>query len=144
MAGPSASRSIRVELPWFGGKDPTEWLFKVYQFFIYHHTPESQKITLVAFYMDDPASQWFQWMRHSWQLRSWQEFKVALKFRFGPSAYKDAQGTLTKSMQTKTVIEYQTRFEELPNKVFSLSEQFLKSCFIYGLKSGDRRKVVAH
>lgn len=31
------------------------WIFKISQFFNYHHTPDEECITVASFYMDGPA-----------------------------------------------------------------------------------------
>ncbi|XP_077242128.1 uncharacterized protein LOC143882535 [Tasmannia lanceolata] len=83
-------------------------------------------------------------MSNSNQLRSWQEFESALKYRFGPSPFDDPQGALSKLTQTGSILDYQAKFEELSNKVYGLSDQFLKSCFISGHKPEIQREVIAH
>ncbi|KAJ4959180.1 hypothetical protein NE237_026291 [Protea cynaroides] len=87
----TSTQPIRIDFPRFSGGDPTEWLFKVEQFFSFHQTQEIHKISLISIHLDGAASSWFQWMSHNKQLRSWREFELALKFRFGPSAYDDPQ-----------------------------------------------------
>ena len=56
---------------------------------------------------------------------------------------EDYQGKLTKLMQTGSVIEYQEQFEQLSNKVDGLSEKFLLSCFISGLKPHIQHEVAS-
>ena len=54
--------------------------------------------------------------------------------RFGPSAFDDFTGALTKLRQTGTVQEYQTEFEKLTNHTEGLYNAFYRSCFISGMK----------
>ena len=61
--------------------------------------------------------------------------------RFGPSAFDDFTGALTKLRQTSTVQEYQTEFEKLANHTEGLPNAFYLSCFISGLKDAIRSKV---
>ncbi|XP_077226272.1 uncharacterized protein LOC143859450 [Tasmannia lanceolata] len=121
------SKHLKLDFPRFSGGDPTAWLFKVAQFFSFHQTPENQKLLMVSFHMEGSAASWFQWMSNSNQLRSWQEFESALKFRFGSSPYDNPQGKI-----------------ELSTTVYGLSDQFLKSCFISGLKPEIKLEVIAH
>ncbi|XP_077223768.1 uncharacterized protein LOC143857236 [Tasmannia lanceolata] len=135
---------VKLDFPKFCGGDPTSWLFKVTQFFTFHQTPENQKLQMASFHMEGPASSWFQWMSNSNQVRSWPKFEAALKNRFGPSAYADPQGALSKLTQSGSVLDYQTEFEELSTKVYGMSDHFLKSCFVSGLKPEIKREVIAH
>ncbi|KAK9189840.1 hypothetical protein WN943_018439 [Citrus x changshan-huyou] len=66
-------------------------------------------------------------------LTSWKDFLQNLKFRFGASLYEDYQGNLSKLTQKSTMAEFQTEFEDLMNKVTSISEPLLISFFIMGL-----------
>ena len=46
-------------------------------------------------------------------------------------------------MQTGSIMAYQEAFESLSNKVDELSESFLLSCFISGLKPHIQHEVAA-
>lgn len=56
--------------------------------------------------------------------------------------YEDHQGNLSKLTQTTTVAEFQSAFEDLMNKVTSISEPLLISFFITGLKLDIRRELL--
>jgi hypothetical protein len=68
----------------------------------------------------------------------WEEFVIALKVRFAPSAFDDPVGAFTKFKQTSTVEEYQTQFEILSNRIQGMSEEFKFSTFLIGLKEEVR------
>ena len=61
--------------------------------------------------------------------------------RFGPSAFDDFTGELTKLCQNGNVREYQTKFEKLANHTEGLYDAFYMSCFISGLKDVVRSEV---
>ena len=65
-----------------------------------------------------------------------------LKHRFGASLYEDPQGNLSKLTQTTTMVEFQTAFEDLMNRVTGISEPLLISFFITGLKPNIRRELL--
>ncbi|KAF8377757.1 hypothetical protein HHK36_031142 [Tetracentron sinense] len=65
---------------------------------------------------------------------SWRELVVALNDRFGPTKFEDQAGPLAKLRQTSTLRDYQAEFEKLANRTEGLSEAFLTSCFICGLR----------
>ena len=67
----------------------------------------------------------------------------SLQVRFGPLELEDYQGKLSKLVQTRSVLEYQEVFEELFNKVDGLSESFLLSCFVSGLKPRIQQEVAS-
>ena len=62
--------SIRLDVPRFDGSDPMGWLFKISQFFDFHHTPLEHRITITSFYLDGEALAWYQWMHSNQQLTS--------------------------------------------------------------------------
>lgn len=59
---PYAPTSIKLDIPRFDGKDPLNWIFKINQFFEFHHTTEDQRLSLASFYMEGEALTWFRWM----------------------------------------------------------------------------------
>ena len=67
-------------------------------------------------------------------------FKLLLQ-RFGPSAFDDFTGALTKLHQTSTMWEYQTEFEKLANHIEGLPDAFYLSYFISGLKDAIHFEV---
>jgi len=91
--------------------------------------------------MEGRALQWYNWLIESAPVTNWDEFVVALKTRFAPSAYDDPVGAFTKLLQTSTVEEYQYQFEVLSNKIPGLTEEFKVSSFISGLKEEVRIMV---
>jgi hypothetical protein len=72
---------------------------------------------------------------------SMQEFSKALLTCFKTTEYDDSAKALVKLQQTGSIREYQTEFERLATQVFGLSEPFLISCFIGGLKEEIRLNV---
>ena len=133
-----------MDVPRFDGTEPLGWIFKINQFFDYHNTPESDKLTIASFYMEGRALAWFQWMNTNGQFTSWPSFLQALQTRFAPSQYDDPAGTLFKLTQTGTVAQYLAEFEDLANRTFGLPPPFLLSCFVSGLTLEIRREVQAH
>lgn len=71
---------------------------------------------------------------------NWEEFVVALKVRFTPSAFDDPVGAFTKLKQISTVEEYQSQFEILSNRINGLSEDFRIHTFLSELK--DELKIL--
>jgi len=87
---------LKLDVPQFDGTDPCGWIFKISQFFNYHHTPEEKCITVASFYLDGLTLSWYQWMYHNGQIESWQQFLQALKTRFILIAYDNPRGKLFK------------------------------------------------
>jgi hypothetical protein len=80
------------------------------------------------------ALTWYTWLMESGHSGGWEEFVVALKIRFAPSAYDDQIGAFTKLVQSTTVEEYQSEFEVLSNRISGLTEEFRVHTFLSGLK----------
>jgi hypothetical protein len=127
-------RAVNLDFPKFDGTDPNNWVLKAQQFFAYGQIAKNQRVPIAYFHMEGKALQWYNWLMESGSVRSWEEFVVALKIRFAPSAYDDPAGAFTKLQQTSTVDEYQSQFEVLSNRIPGLSEEFRVSSFVSGLK----------
>ena len=140
---PHYSKAIKLELPIFAKGDPNSWIFKANQFFYFHQVPLEDRVRIASFALDGEACEWFQWMFTNHLIDTWNGFCNALKHRFGPSPFEDYQGKLSKLIQTTSVSQYQHEFETLSNKIQGLSDGFLKSCFISGLKPLIQQAVLA-
>jgi len=79
-----STTTIKLDIPKFDGSNPLGWLFKINQFFEFHHTPDDQRIKMASFYMEGEALTWYQWMHSNGQLISWPIFIQSLELRFAP------------------------------------------------------------
>ncbi|XP_077225227.1 uncharacterized protein LOC143858459 [Tasmannia lanceolata] len=120
----------------------SDGIIKVEQFFNYYSTPDDQRFTIASFHLESPALSWFQWAKANSMLNSWKGFLESIQLRFGPSLYEDHKGALSKLHQTSSVADYQTRFEDLSNKVSGLPESFLISFFVSRLKPDLKRELL--
>ncbi|KAF7831007.1 cucumisin-like [Senna tora] len=134
--------NLKFEIPPFDGTDAEYWVFKIKEFFRIAGTPEDQRIGLAALYMTGPASAWYMWMSQNGQISTWDAFLDALIFRFGSTLYEDARGALKQVVQVNTVGEYQAEFEAISTKVSGLSEEWLISFFVFGLKTHLKCEVL--
>lgn len=113
--------SVNLDFPKFDGSHPTNWVLKAQQFFVFGQIQDNQRVPISYFHMERKALQWYNWLMESGSVRSWEEFVVALKVRFAPSAYDDPVGAFTKLHQLSTVDEYQSQFEVLSNRIPGLT-----------------------
>ncbi|KAL9428844.1 hypothetical protein AB3S75_030772 [Citrus x aurantiifolia] len=120
--------SMKMEVPKFDGSDPNGWVFRIEEFFDFH--------------MEGRAAAWYQWMKMNSLLTTWEAFLQNIKHRFGASLYEDPQRNLSKLSQTTTVVEFQTAFEDLMNRVTGILEPLLISFFITALKPNIRRELL--
>ncbi|GAU39167.1 hypothetical protein TSUD_147890 [Trifolium subterraneum] len=134
---------LKLDVPRFDGHNAHGWIFKISQFFEYHHTPKEERITVASFYLDGPALAWYQWLYRNGQIVSWPQFLQALELRFAPTAYDDPRGKLFKLQQTTTVSAYLSEFESIANRIVGLSPPDLLSFFISGLRSEICQEVLA-
>ncbi|XP_014496781.1 uncharacterized protein LOC106758364 [Vigna radiata var. radiata] len=139
----STTRPLKFDLPTFNGFDALGWIFKVNQFFDYHHTPPDQRIQIASFYLEGQALACFQWMFNNGLLSSWEAFLQALELRFAPSKFDDPIAALCKLTQTQSLHEYLSEFETLANRISDYPPNFYLSCFLSGLKPPLRREVTA-
>lgn len=77
------------------------------------------------------------------QVRSWNEFTFQLHIRFGPSPYEDLNTQLARLSQTGSIADYETRFQQISNKIPGLPESFLKGCYIGGLRGDIQCEVIS-
>lgn len=132
--GSVQTRYTKIDFPRFSGEDPAGWIYKCERFFEFNQIEDDQKIRLAVVHLDDKAIQWYQWFEKTQTTMSWKEFTFGLRVRFGPNAFEDAMGELTKLTQQTTVRAYQERFESLASRTTGLTEDFFVSCFVSGLK----------
>ena len=55
----------KVELPFFEGYRPQEWIRKCEKYFLVHQIPELQKVEIVEMYLEGMAEIWFQGIKRS-------------------------------------------------------------------------------
>lgn len=110
-------------------------------FFAYHQTPANWRISMSSFHLEGNALQWFRWIDKTGTINGWKDFIQALNTRFRTSGFDDITGLLAKLRQSSTVQAYQEEFENLANQTEGLSEGFLVSCFVAGLKEEVRLGV---
>ncbi|KAF5481388.1 hypothetical protein F2P56_002043 [Juglans regia] len=139
--GDVQTRTIRLDFPVFHGEDPAGWIYKVHQFFSFHNTLPQQRLRLTSFHMEGKALTWFQNLEESGQLTDWESFLKALLVHFGPNAYDDPMESLTRLRQMGSVEEYKDKFESLSNRLRGLSEPYMLSCFLSGLRDDIRLSV---
>ncbi|VFQ76738.1 unnamed protein product [Cuscuta campestris] len=132
---------MRIDAPRFSGDDPTGWIFRIQKYFDYFLTPEPERLQLVAMLIDHPASDWFHYYQSNTYGATWADFLVAVQHRFDPHYYENYVGLLSKLTQTSSVLDYETDFESLLNKVSGVPEATLISMFVAGLKQPVQREV---
>ncbi|XP_058732695.1 uncharacterized protein LOC131604261 [Vicia villosa] len=137
-------RSPKLELSLFDGSNPLEWLFQADQFFSFYNMPPENRLSLVSFYMKGDALSWFKWMHQNRLLTTWGSFTRELELRFGPSTFENHQAELFKLKQLGSVMEYQTKFEQLGNKVIGLPAEAILNCFISGLQLEIQNELAIH
>jgi hypothetical protein len=130
-------RPLKMDFPRFSGEEPIIWLDRVAQYFALQQTPEEQKVTLAAFYLEGEANQWWQWLKKIYIQDAkpfvWMNFEQDLLARFGPIDYEDFDEALSHIEQKGTVREYQREFERLANQVEGWPHKALVGTFLGGL-----------
>ncbi|XP_061376449.1 transcription factor MYC2-like isoform X2 [Gastrolobium bilobum] len=95
------SRSVKLEFPRFGSGDPLDWIYAAERYFQYFHIPDSERLLLVSFNLDSPASCWFRSQYQAGPYPDWTTFVAALQQRFRPSEFEDSASALFKPQQTE-------------------------------------------
>jgi hypothetical protein len=134
-------KTVRLEFPRFDGEDPETWCCRAEQFFDHYSTPDTQRMLISSFHMEGRAMVWFQELKASGSIGTWEEFARAIQIRFGRGAYDDPMETLSKLKQEGSLEDYKTKFDTLALKVQRLPEEHKLSCFLGGLKPEIRLPV---
>ena len=134
-------RPPKLQLAFFEGPNPLDWLFQAEQYFTFYQISLDQRLSMVPFHMKGDALSWFKWMHQNNLLADWPSFTRVLKLRFGLSSYTNHQAELFKLHQHSSVSEYQARFEKICNCVQGLSPETILNCFTSGLHPEIRREL---
>jgi len=97
-------------------------LFQIEAFFDFHEASEETRLQIVSFHIEGRAAAWFQWAMRNHLLPSVSVFLDVVRHRFGPTQYEDVEGDLSKLSQCGSVAKFQAQFEDLMNKVTSISK----------------------
>jgi len=65
---PSTTPSIRpptLDLSFFDGTNPLDWLFQADRYFSFNQIPLDQRIPMVEFHMQGDALSWFKWLHNN-------------------------------------------------------------------------------
>ncbi|KAF7813726.1 Ty3/gypsy retrotransposon protein [Senna tora] len=134
LSSRSLGKNLKMEIPSFNGTNAEDWVFKIKQFFRIYTTTSEQKIYLASFHMEGPAYAWYKWVCQNQPDLTWDEFLAALLNRFGSTLYENPKTALKQLIQVNDVAEYQDKFEALSTRISGLSEDWLVSMFVGGLK----------
>ncbi|GJW64147.1 retrotransposon-related protein [Tanacetum coccineum] len=135
-------RSMRFEVPKFNRTEPESWIFTIQEYFDLLQTIEDQRLNVVGFNLVGSTVEWFRWMSRNKLITNWEGFLESVRNRFGLCKYEDLQGSLFKLLQTGTVVQYQSEFEKLMNRVTDISENLLISFYMSGLKLTLQRELL--
>lgn len=136
------AKHIKVDIPKFDGTEAEHWIYSARRYFIFNKVPEDQKLLIASFHMEGLARKWFSWMEASNMLSTWVNFVDAVVRKFTKLHYQLPGGKLSKLVQTGTVAEYQSMFEEMCTRVLGLTEYFILEMYISGLKEDIQADVV--
>lgn len=139
------NHTVRLKFPEFNGEGPQNWIRKANRFFQIIPMEERAKVHHAGYYMIDVADTWFMEYVEGKDGIDWQEFCRMILQRFLCPGSEDVVIEFTKLTQSQDVNSYQERFDELKSLVRvknpNLSEEFLTSCFLRGLKEELRVPV---
>lgn len=80
---------IKLEFSRLANKNPSNWVYRASQYFLYHQVPPGQRIFTASFHIDDEALIWFQDASVAGVFHSWEEFVQAVHVRFELPPYND-------------------------------------------------------
>jgi hypothetical protein len=127
-------RLPRVDVTKFDGSDPTGWVTQMeHDFSLYGIIDDLATLQYGVLHLDQERWQWWQWRKTSRQgYIAWTQFVTELYERFDTDT--NHLGRLTKLKQSGTVEDFIAAFERLDFQTKSMTNAFLRECFISGLK----------
>ncbi|KAM0944511.1 putative ABC transporter type 1, transmembrane domain superfamily [Dioscorea sansibarensis] len=68
------SGSVLLNFLTYDGEDPSDWLFSVEQFFLYHQNSPAERLLIVSFHLQGPALHWYKLLESNQAITSWEVF----------------------------------------------------------------------
>lgn len=135
----------KLTFPEFNGENPQHWVRRANRFFQLIPMEEGRKVYHAGYYMVGVTDTWYMEYIEGRESITWPDFCNLLMQRFVCPEKEDVVIEFTKLQQTHDVKSYQEKFDELKSLVMvknpNLSEEFLTSCFLRGLKEELRIPV---
>lgn len=75
----------KLQLAFFEGPEPIDWLFQPEQYFSFYQIPPEQRVSMVSFHMKGETLNWFKWLHQNNLITDRTSFTQALELRFGSS-----------------------------------------------------------
>ena len=123
--GGNIPRSMRQDVSKFNYSEPKWWIFAFNEYFKLHTTIGEQQLRIINFNLEGDVVEWYRWMTYNKLITTRDNFLDNVHNQFGPSRYEDAQGALSKLLQTRSLDQYQSEFEKLMNHVTDILEPLL-------------------
>ncbi|XP_021980610.1 uncharacterized protein LOC110876760 [Helianthus annuus] len=133
-----------VEFPKFSGEDVEGWIYRCEHFFAMDETPDEVKLRCAVVHLEGAA---LQWHRAYLRIRNatvaeipWEEYVRSISTRFSNDMFEDPLEELASLNQTGTLLELNTAFDCLLNKV-NLTESQAISLYLKALRLDIRGPV---
>ena len=127
----------KLDMRKFDGKDPTNWLCQMEQFFDIHHVPSQQKVSMASLYLEPDQFIWYRWLcdekRKKGCVVTWSIFQEELSTHYGDNLLDSYFCQLTKLKQTGMVKDYIQQFQTLSLRVENVADENMMELFLGGL-----------
>uniref|UniRef100_A0A1J3JNV3 Transposon Ty3-G Gag-Pol polyprotein n=1 Tax=Noccaea caerulescens TaxID=107243 RepID=A0A1J3JNV3_NOCCA len=124
----------KIDLPVFEGHMPYGWLCRVERYFRVGQYSEAEKLELVSLSLEGRVLNWFEGKMVDHPFTDWSQFKECMLARFVVSLDDEPGKRLCSLLQTGTIQDYISEFEELIAQVPGVDKQTLVNLFYKGLK----------
>lgn len=128
-----------VELSHFNGQSVEAWLFLAECYFEFYSILSIHQISLVSFYLEGQALDWYHWMFRNKQLLDWPHFVEKLCLWFQEMSSRSSEGRHSKLIQILWSFELDSRLFLMKQYTclmsFWLSVLFRASDWIFRMKS---------
>ena len=135
----------KLDMRKFYGKDPTNWLCQMEQFFDIHHVPSQQKVSMASLYLEPDQFFWYRWLcdekRKKGCVVTWSIFQEELSTHYGNNLMDSYFCQLTKLQQTGMVKDYIQQFQTLSLRVENVADENMMEIFLGGLQDHIKYEV---
>ncbi|PKU77049.1 putative mitochondrial protein [Dendrobium catenatum] len=135
------TRARKLKMPVFEEGNVDEWIHKVERYFAVNGLMEEERLMAASMCLEGAAFAWFKYMDKWDPVRTWRDFKEAIRERFRGSSPWEISEQFYALTQEGTVEEYRKKFESLVGDMEGLSNSTLGGNFMKGLKPEIRDAV---
>ena len=131
----------KIELPFFRGEDPFNWVSRAEAYFTIQGTSPELKLELTQIFMEGPPQHWSKMLKEEDPCLNWEKFKQALFDQFVDQFSGNLFIQLKMLQQEGLVDEFGEEFDMVASQISGMTDDQYLGLFMGGLKEEIRMEV---